>query len=35
MNTLEKCIHQIVGGGTCKKGGWLYENLPKILDLIA
>lgn len=34
MNILEKTINEVVGPGTTKKNGWLYENMPEILKVV-
>ena len=35
MTSLERNIHEVIGPGTDKPGGWLHTNLPNLLDLVA
>lgn len=35
MTSLERNIHDVIGPGTDKPGGWLHTNLPRLLDLVA
>jgi hypothetical protein len=32
---LEKTIYEVVGPTSSKEGGWLYTNLPKVLDTVS